>query len=251
MSRYSFCSVLLVFLCWFCNHRPETKSQFQNSSPTRQKVYIPEKPKEKPSRPVRYQFIKDSVLHGYQDVLRYYFLKYAPDTCFRGPYDSTFFRDFEGTGYIGDINRNKTKDNFFVLYPVSACQFPGEKSWDGEAYYFTDTTLPRLQTESYCCHPASLFYVGDIDEDGISEIGQYYSSCSGRYKSLYVYSLKEQQWKEVGHVVYDLFYADGSKPYSAYVRKKAEGEFEMLEITDLTDKQHIGQKHWVKFKIKE
>jgi hypothetical protein len=251
MNSFSFYSFVVMFLCFSCNQPTETKKQIQNSPSTHQKAPPNHKSGERQLRPVRYQFIKDSVLHGYNDELRHYFSRYAPDTCWPGQYDSTFFREFEGMGYIGDINHNKTKDKFFVLYPISACHFPNEKNWDGEAYYFTDTTLPRLQTESYCCHPTSLFHVGDIDEDGISEVGEYFSSCSSRYKSLYVYSLKKQQWKEVGHVVYDLGYADSTKPYSAYVRKKSPGEFEMLEITDLTDKKYTGQKHWVDFKIEQ
>ena len=249
MNRNNFYTALLLFLCYSCNQRPEPEKQIQDSSSTREKATTLQRSAQKQTPSIRYQFIKDSVLHGYADILRYYFSKYAPDSCWPAPYDSTYFREFEGMGYIGDINQNKTKDNFFVLNPISACHFPDEKSWDGEAYYFTDTTLPRLQTESYCCHPTSLFHVGDIDEDGISEIGEYFSSCSSRYKSLYVYSLKKQQWKEVGHVVYDLVYSDSTRPYSTYVRKKSPGEFEMLEITDLTDKKYIGQKHWLKFKI--
>jgi hypothetical protein len=167
----------------------------------------------------------------------------------KGFYSPSQYDDFEGLCYIGDINHNNIKDSVFVLHPLSFCQFPGEQSNDGQAYYFLDTTLPRLQTESYCCHPSSLFVAGDIDEDGVQEIGQYYSSCVSHYKSLYVYTLKQHRWKEAGHVVYDLFYADSTKPYSSYVRKTSKNQFEMLEVTDLTDKEYIGKEHWIKFSI--
>jgi hypothetical protein len=169
----------------------------------------------------------------------------------KGFYSPSQYDDFEGLCYIGDINHNNIKDSVFVLHPLSFCQFPGEQSNDGQAYYFLDTTLPRLQTESYCCHPSSLFVAGDIDEDGVQEIGQYYSSCVSHYKSLYVYTLKQHRWKEAGHVVYDLFYADSTKPYSSYVRKTSKNQFEMLEVTDLTDKEYIGKEHWIKFSIME
>jgi len=200
-------------------------------------------------RNITYQFLADSVLHGYKDVLRFYFSKYAPDSCIPTIYDSSFFKKFEGLGYIGDINYNHISDSFFILYPISFCQFAGEVNYDGQAYYFTDTTLPRLQTESYCCYLTSLFSVGDIDEDGVKEIGQYSTSCVSRYKSLRVYTLDKKQWKEVGQVTYDLFYADTTKPYSSYVRKTEKGHFEMLQITDLTDRKNIGKKKWVKFTI--
>jgi hypothetical protein len=242
---------LLLFFALSCNERKEPKHELNKTTLINVTVNKFDSSNEKKFRPIRYQFIADSILHGHDDILRFYFSKYASDTCSPSLYDSTFFRNSEGIGYIGNINHNKLKDSFFILYPISSCQFSGEDSWDGEAYYFIDTTLPRLQTESYCCHPSSLFRVGDIDEDGTAEIGQFYSSCSSRYKSLYVYSLKNKRWKEVGHVIYDLFYADSTKPYSAYVRKTKAKEFEMLEITDLSDRKFIGKRHWRKFKIGE
>jgi hypothetical protein len=251
MSLRIFITFFSPLLFFSCNDRNEPKHEIDKAAFSKKTMPKSDNSNEKKFRPIRHQFIADSVLHGYDDALRFYFSKYARDTCWPSPYDSTFFRDNEGIGYIGDINQNGLKDSFFVLYPISSCRFSGEESWDGQAYYFTDTTLPRLQTESYCCHPSSLFHVGDIDEDGTDEIGQYYSGCVGRYKSLSVYSLKNKQWKEVGQVVYDLFYADTTKPYSACVRKTKKKEFEMLEITDLTDKNLVGKKHWVKFKIDE
>jgi hypothetical protein len=250
-SQISFILRFGVFLLISaCNDPKETRPEVWTSKLPGDTVQKPTGPRNKEAQPVRFQFIRDSVLHGHENALRFYFFKYAPDSCDTGLYDSTFFRDSEGLGYIGDINRNGLKDSFFVLYPISSCLFTGEESWDGEAYYFTDTTLPRLQTESYCCHPSSLFHVGDIDEDGVMEIGQYFSGCVGRYKSLHVYSLKHSQWKEVGHVIYDVAYAHTAKPYAAYVRKTKRNEFEMLEETELTD-DIIAKEHWIKFNIHE
>jgi hypothetical protein len=195
-----------------------------------------------------YKFFADSLLHGHEDVLKYYFSKYLPDTCshFHSS-KSDLIKNFEGVISLGDINHNNIPDSVFVLEPITYCRFKDEKEFDGDAYYFTDTTFPRLQTASECCHPQNIFSVGDIDEDGISEIGQFFSSCASHYKSLYVYSLKNKQWKQIGHSCFDLFYMDIKKPFSYWVRKTGKNKFEMLQITDLTTKQKIGKKDWLKF----
>ena len=200
-----------------------------------------------------YSFFSDSILHGHKEELKYYFKKYGSDsTCssFWHFYDKEEIRsEFEGLAYIGDINHNAIKDSVFVLEPLNYCKHDGEKDFDGEAYYFTDTTLPRLQTGSSCCHPSNLFLVGDINEDGISEIGQFFSSCASHYKSLYVYSLKNGKWNQVGHSCFDLFYMDVNKPLSSWVKKTSKNKFEMLQITDLTEKSKIGKKDWLKFEV--
>ncbi len=201
-----------------------------------------------------YVFFSDSVLHGHKAVLKYYFNKYGSDTTCSSYwhfYDKKEMKEeFEGLHFIGNVKSNLTKDSVFVLEPLNYCKQNGEKDFDGQAYYFTDTTLPRLQTNSYCCHPSNIFLVGDIDEDGVSEIGEYYSSCASHYKSLYVYSLKNKVWKEVGHCVYDLYYMDIGKPYNYFVKKVNKNKFEMLEITDLTDnKTKIGKRNWKQFSM--
>ena len=197
-----------------------------------------------------YNFFADSVLKGHKEILKYYFTKYSSDACDAEFYDkSELIKNFEGLVNLGNIRKDRTS-SVFVLKPLNYCTFDNEKDLDGEAYYFTDTTLPRLKTDSYCCHPSNIFSVGDIDEDGTEEIGQFYSSCTSHYKSLYVYSLKNKSWKEVGHSVYDLNYMDIEKPFTYYVKKKHKGKFEMLEITDLTeDTIKIGKPNWKQFSI--
>lgn len=197
-----------------------------------------------------YNFFADSVLHGHKEVLKYYFKKYIPDSCNHLHLEKKgIVNNFEGLESIGDINHDHIQDSVFVLEPISYCKFEDEKDFEGDAYYFTDTTLPRLQTSSECCHPKNIFNIGDIDEDGVSEIGQFFSSCASRYKSLYVYSLKKGKWKEVGHSGFDLFYMDVDKPFSHWVRKTGKNKFEMLQITDLTEKNRIGKKDWLKFTV--
>jgi hypothetical protein len=197
-------------------------------------------------------FFADSLLHGHKDVLKYYFSKYLPDSCthFHSS-KSELIKNFEGVVFIGDINYNRIPDSVFVLEPITYCRFKEEKDFEGDAYYFTDTTLPRLQTGSECCHPENIFLVEDIDEDGISEIGQFFSSCASHYKSLYVYSLKNKQWKEIGHSCFDLYYMDVKKPFSYWVKKTGKNKFEMLQITDLTTESKIGKKDWVKFSMED
>ena len=198
-----------------------------------------------------YTFFADSVLHGYKNVLQHYFKKYDSDSCNHIELTkSEVIKEFQGFIYIGNINHNHIKDSVFVLGPINYCMTEGEEVLGGQSYYFTDTLLPRLQTDSYCCHPSDLFLVGDIDEDGISEIGQYYSSCASHYKSLHIYSLKNGKWKEVGKSTFDLYYMDINKPFSTWIRKVSKNKFEMLEITDLSEKTKIVEKVWLKFTIK-
>jgi hypothetical protein len=195
-----------------------------------------------------YKFFADSLLHGHQEVLKYYLKKYLLDSCqpfYLNKID--LINNFEGVAYIGDINHNKIKDSVFVLEPISYCKIEGEDDTEGDAYYFTDTTLPRLQTGSECCHPKNLFSVGDIDEDGIAEIGQFYSSCVSHYKSLHVFSLKNNKWNEIGRSTFDLHYMDTEKPFSYWVKKIGKNNFKMLQITDLTDKPYKMKRQWLKF----
>ncbi|MEO8712208.1 MAG: hypothetical protein ABI405_08810 [Parafilimonas sp.] len=189
-------------------------------------------------------FIGDSLLKGKTLLMKNYLSKYQRDTCGIVTYQDTLLKsEFEGVKNIGDINNDKLNDTVFVVPTFNYCD-------DGNSYVFFDSSLPRLSTDSYCCHPGNIFSVGDIDEDGICEIGQYYSSCASHYKLLIVYSLKKNQWKEVGNCVYDLFYMDIGKPYSYFVRKISKGKFEMLEITNLTDdKTKIGKRNWKQFSM--
>lgn len=193
-------------------------------------------------------FFSGSVFHGYRGTLQFYFKKYGSDSCKPIVYEkSVVVKDFSGVINLGNIHR-ATTTAVFVLNPLNHCSFKNEKTPNGQAYYFTDTTLPRLQTDTYCCSPNNLFLVGDINEDGISELGEYRSSCSGRLKTLYVYTLKKKYWKEVGHCLYDLRYADDAKPYNSFIKKTGKKKFEMLEITDMTeDKSKAGQPNWIRF----
>ncbi|UKN02747.1 hypothetical protein K6119_04360 [Paracrocinitomix mangrovi] len=169
------------------------------------------------------------------------FKHYDLDECFPTSYD-TVNTTFEAANNLGKILNDDNEVYTIVLNPLNFCE-------EGQSYYFT-ADLPRLSTDSECCHPNSLFSVGDLDEDGIDEIGQYYSSCTSRYKSLKVYSLKNNAWNEIGKCTYDLAYSDfGIGEFSNYVRKLGKGVFEMLEITDIGDPKYEGKPNWIRFQM--
>ena len=180
------------------------------------------------------QFIGDSLLTDKTFLLNKYIDKYQPDSCIIITYENTTLRSgFEGVKNIGDINGNKIADTVFVLPPFNFCD-------DGYSYSFFDPALPRLFTDSYCCHPDNLFSIGDIDEDGISEICILYSSCTSRFKSLIAYSLKGGQWKQIGRCTFNISFMKPEK--EKRVRKISKRKFEMLEIVDKEE-----NKKWERF----
>ena len=246
--KQAFLLFLIAILFISCNDKSKSSSELVSRKAISKKSPADTASREVLTNSTDFRFFADSVLHGHMDIIKYYFKKYSPDSCNHFPLNkSQIVNSFQGLEYIGDINHNNTPDSVFVLGPINFCRFKDENGFEGDAYYFTDTTLPRIQTNSECCHPRNLFLVGDIDEDGISELGQFFSSCASHYKSLYIYSLKNNKWKEVGHSIFDLFYMDVNKPYSSWVRKTNKNKFEMLQITDLTEKNKIGKKDWLKF----
>lgn len=188
-----------------------------------------------------YRIIADSIMPVYKDLVKYYFRKYRQDSCKAILLDSADFAHSEGVRPFGHVHFNKPPISVFLWPQLSWCDL------QGDAWYFTDTSLPRLETESGLCYPSTLFPVSDIDEDGTAEIGQLYTSCSSHYQSLHVYSLKNNAWKEMGRSVFDLNYMTPAKDSRQYVRKTGKGRFEMLEITDRIPRQKTGEKTWLKY----
>ncbi len=136
-------------------------------------------------------------------------------------------QNFEGFQNLGDIDNDGIDDSVFVLDRLSYCE-------EGQSYYFSNPTIERIYTESNCCHPNSTFSIGDIDEDGRNEIGQYYSSCASRYKRINFWTLRGDRWEELGEFAFTLndeyqVFEDFDKLY----KKKAKGVFEFLEISDV------------------
>ncbi len=136
---------------------------------------------------------------------------------------------FEGFQNIGDLDKDGKDDHVFVLDPLDFCE-------EGQSYYFSNPTIPRIFSESYCCHPNSIFSIGDIDEDGSNEIGQYYSSCASRYKSINIWTLSENVWSKIDQVAFTInddyqVFADFDK----LSEKISKGVFRFLEITDVDE----------------
>ena len=185
-------------------------------------------------------FITDSLLKRKSIHLANYLKKYQTDTCGVIAYSNKELKEgFEGFKNIGDINGDKIKDTVFVVPPFNFCD-------DGYSYSFLDTALPRLFTDSYCCHPDNLFSIGDIDEDGTSEICIFYSSCVSRFKFLIAYSLKGGQWKQIGRCTFDINVMKPDK--EKRVRKISKGKFEMLDIViNNFEKKPLGDRDWKQF----
>jgi hypothetical protein len=179
-----------------------------------------------------YSYYSDSIFHGYKALLTAVMKKYAKDTCPPISQPKENFEDwYEGFSSVGDVNHDRKNDSIFVLPPLNYCE-------EGDAYYFTDTSLPRLLTTSMCCHPTNVFKMADIDEDGICEVGYYYSSCASRYKSLRFFSLKNNEWVRIGASEFDILTQDpGKVRYKDLIRKIAKNKFVARNFYD-------GDKYW-------
>jgi len=135
--------------------------------------------------------------------------------------------EFEGFQNIGDIDKDGKDDFVFVLRPLNVCE-------DGDSYYFSNLKIPRIETDSYCCHPYNIFSIGDIDEDGSNEIAQYYSSCASRFKHFKIWTLKNNQWKEIAEINYAVNEEYKQfKDFHKLYRKTGKNEFQFLEISDV------------------
>lgn len=183
-------------------------------------------------------FSKELLGSNNRIIEKYLKLYYSDFTCGILFYEDSFLKsEFEGTSIIKGIRGNKKRDTVYVVPPFNYCE-------EGESYYFFDETLPRLYTESGCCHPENFFVIEDIDEDNIREIGIYYSACSGRYKSLNVYSLKKNTWKLIGRSTFDSLTQDPiDVKFESLVKKTAKNHFKMCHFID-------GETRWESFEMK-
>lgn len=176
------------------------------------------------------QFINDSILKGkFKLDISKYETENKKKECYPIRVHRKLFDEFynEGFNNLGDLNGDKKDDSVFVLHGLSYCE-------SGDSYYFTDNNIPRILTDSNCCHPSSILNIGDIDEDGQYEIAEYYSSCASRYKAITIYSLKNNKWKEIKTISFVLndeyfIYRDFKKLF----RKISKNNLEYYEINDI------------------
>ena len=169
-------------------------------------------------------YFNRNLLHMSPRLLLNQVVKYIPDSCVIQTYPDSILKDhLIEPKSLGDLNGDKVIDKVFVLPPFTYCD-------EGQSYYFTDISLPRLFVESYCANPDLMFPIGDINEDGIIEICIFYSSCVSRYKSLRAFTLKNNQWLQIGLVTFDINFSEPAM--EGRVRKVSKGKFEMLEIIE-------------------
>jgi hypothetical protein len=183
------------------------------------------------------QYINDSVLKGKfrLDISRYASEsmqeKCPPnaikkDFFYEEPIEGNinFIKDFKN---LGDLNGDGKNDSVFILPALNMCE-------EGQSYYFTDNNIPRIESDSYCCHTESIFSIGDIDEDGGNEIAEYNSSCSSNYKAIRIWTLKNNQWKSVG--IFTFYYNNGKykafEDFDKLYKKISKNKFKFLEISD-------------------
>ena len=177
------------------------------------------------------QFINDFILKGkFKLDISKYELENAKNKCYPIRIEKKIFDEFYNEGFenLGDLNGDKKDDSVFVLHALNYCE-------NGDSYYFTDNKIPRIPTESNCCHPKSIFSIGDIDEDGGNEIAEYYSSCASNFKSINIWTLKEKKWKFI--VKFGFFYNNGKykvlEDFHKLHKKISKNKFRFLEISDM------------------
>ena len=101
------------------------------------------------------QFINDSILNGKfnLDISRYE-IKNKKKECFPIVIEKEEFFEYslesnrttkKEFNLLGDINADGKDDFVFILPGLGWCE-------EGQSYYFTDNKIPRIQTESNCCH---------------------------------------------------------------------------------------------------
>ncbi|WP_281228652.1 hypothetical protein [Flavobacterium aquiphilum] len=184
------------------------------------------------------QFINDSVLKGKfkLDISRYelenskkncfptivekeYFYEYSLEA------DKVFIKKFKN---LGDLNGDGKNDSTFILPGLGWCE-------EGQSYYFTDNKIPRIESNSNCCHLEGIFSIGDIDEDGGNEIAEYNSSCASNFKVFKIWTLKNGKWKLIENFTF--FYNNGKyeafKDFHKLYKKTAKNKFKFLEIADM------------------
>lgn len=191
------------------------------------------------------QFINDSILKGkFKLDISKYSDESSKNKCYPIRLNKNIFNEFynEGFEYIGDLNGDGKEDYVFVLPALNYCE-------EGDSYYFTNNNIPRILTDSNCCHPNNIINIGDIDEDGNMEIAEYYSSCASRYKAITIYSLKNSKWNEIksfSFVLNDKYSIE--KDFKKLFRKTSKNQLEYYEINDVDIKNELVAS-WKKIKI--
>nr|WP_321227889.1 hypothetical protein [uncultured Psychroserpens sp.] len=143
---------------------------------------------------------------------------------------STLINDIERYSKIkslGDINKDGINDSILVIPELYITTDNAVE--EGASIIFTDKKIPRIRVDSPCLETNYIFPVADIDNDGIIELGKYYSSCASRFKGLELISMNQEEWNIKGQVTFDIFYEEPKK--EKRIEKIELNKFRMREIT--------------------
>jgi hypothetical protein len=185
------------------------------------------------------QFINDSILKGKFNLdISQYEVENAKKGCLPTIVNKDDFYEYsleatkESTKRfknLGDLNGDKKNDYVFILPSLGWCE-------EGQSYYFTNNKIPRIESNSNCCHIESVFSIGDIDEDGGNEIAEYNSSCASSFKIINIWTLKKGKWEQIEQIGYKT--NDEYKPVEDFhklYKKISKGKFKFLEIHDIDE----------------
>jgi len=243
MRKLIFLITFFSFLACKKEVKPTEKEVVSKSNSSKELSYEEQLKKMKENLPKNsilsndIQFINDTILNGkFKLDISKYELENAKKNClptiikkeefyeYSLEADRTTKKEFKD---LGDLNGDGKNDSVFILPGLGWCE-------EGQSYYFTNNKIPRIQTESNCCHAESIFSIGDIDEDGGNEIAEYYSSCASNFKSIQIWTLKKNKWKLVNNFTF--YYNNGKyeaiKDFHKLHKKIAKNKFKFLEISD-------------------
>ncbi|WP_299782938.1 hypothetical protein [uncultured Formosa sp.] len=145
---------------------------------------------------------------------------------------------------LGDINNDGINDSILVIPELFVTK--NNSVEDGASIIFTDEKIPRIRVDSPCLETSYIFPVSDINNDGITELGKYYSSCSSRFKGLELISLYQKEWNIKGQVTFDIFFEEPKK--EERIEKIELNKFRMREITSENTDKTIDT--WKTFEMK-
>lgn len=145
---------------------------------------------------------------------------------------------------LGDINNDGINDSILIIPELFITKDNAIE--DGASVIFTDKKIPRIKVDSPCLEIDYLFPVSDINNDGITELGKYYSSCASRFKGLELISLNQKEWSIKGQVTFDIFFEEPKK--EERIEKIELNKFRMREITS----ENVNEKTdiWKIFEMK-
>lgn len=155
--------------------------------------------------------------------------------------------DYNQVRGLGDIDNDNIIDSIISIPEMVAIL--NNDTITELAYYssinFTNNNLPRIVETEITINNNSIFLVNDIDEDGIKEVGKYFTTGASRFKGLQLISLQKNEWELQGQVIFDLNYPNPKK--ETRFKKLEINKFALRQITDFYSKD--VEDKWIEFKL--